>query len=93
MSAGLGLSSPSASSRLSWKETSRMPSSMCDDIQKIMPRPQPWITGVGDYVCLIVRNKVIVYSLSKNSWTWLPECPFDGSFGSACALELRPDMI
>lgn len=89
---GLGLSCPSASSSLSWKEIARMPSSMWEDVRKIMPRPRPRITGVGDYVCFKVKMEVIVYSLSQKSWTWLPKCPFEDSFGTASALDLRPDM-
>lgn len=93
VSVTLGLNSPSASSSLSWKEITSMPPSMWQDLWKIIPPAWPKITGVGDYVCFTVRNKVIAYSLSKMSWTWLPQCPFDGNFGSVSALQLRPDML
>ena len=69
-----------------------MPSSMWEDVRKIMRRPRFWITGVGDYVCFKVKMEVIVYSLRKKTWTWLPKCPFDAYFASPSALDLRPDM-
>lgn len=78
----LGLNSPSASFSLSWKEMTSMPPSMWQDLWKIIPPAWPKITGVGDYVCFTVRNKLIAYSVSKMSWTWLPQCPFDGNFAS-----------
>eukprot|EP00253_Pinus_taeda_P012181 PITA_12181 len=76
---------------ISWKEITRMPPSICEDLsKKVMPRLL--VTGVGDYVCFKVKTDVIVYSLREESWICLPPCPFEYSFGSVSAFDLRPDM-
>lgn len=80
-------SSSSSSSSFSWKEIAKMPSSMCEDLNRNFPLHQinslSKCVAVGDCVCFILYKvtevmEVVVYNLSEKQWSWLPSCSLGG---------------
>jgi len=70
-----------------WKEIARMPSSLSEEFKRISIDCDKWCVGVGDCTCFVVsghRNRifrkvtqVVVYSVTENTWSWLPSRPID----------------
>jgi len=55
-----------------------MPTLIRDDVCRILPEERSFLfEGVGGCVCFRGRTsrRVVVYSLTENSWSWLPSCP------------------
>jgi len=91
-----------------WKEIARMPQSLSEDFKRISVNCSKWCIGVGDCTCFMVsghRNRkfrkvieVVVYSVTENTWSWLPSRPVDTTASTsecyelAMAFEPRLDM-
>lgn len=101
-------SSSTSSSSSWWKEIARMPPSLSEDFKRISMDCSKWCIGVGDCTCFIVSGhrkrkfrkvtEVVVYSVTENTWSWLPSRPVDTTastsecFELAMAFEPRLDM-
>jgi hypothetical protein len=74
---GVRVVGPSSSS--GWTEIARMPTDKCEEFSKKNSSLLCFqCVGVGDSVCFMsvyrqVKN-VLVYNISKKSWSWLPNC-------------------
>jgi hypothetical protein len=94
----------SSSSSSSWKEIARMPPPYLERFS--MNRTLDWTRcciGLGDRACFIVYKgkkvkEMFVYSVTENTWSWLPNRPLDTTTSTwegselPMAFEPRPDM-
>lgn len=96
----------SSSSSLFWKLISRLPPSMCKDLNRALPDVHPLFSciGMGDciFIVYVVVDvvEVVAYSLSQKSWSLLPSCLIDEdtvtamrtNHANVMAFEPRPNM-
>jgi len=97
-----------SSSSLWWKVIARMPPSMREGVNRswslsTIDCPFMCCVGIGDCACFIVCRgmhviEVVVYSVSEETWGWLPSYLLDDTTASdiwagyVMAFESRPDM-
>lgn len=99
------LKGESSSSSSSWKEIARMPSSLCEDVNRTLYEIDnsmgcPFISciGVGDCACFILNGclrvmEVVFYNVSEKTWSRLPSYPLDNEgYVRVMAFDPRPDM-
>lgn len=64
-----------------WFKLTSMPQRILEDVISISGTRLFTYFGHGDLICFtIARRRVLVYSVSRRMWRWLPRCPFVQGF-------------
>ncbi|KAG0578808.1 hypothetical protein KC19_4G050700 [Ceratodon purpureus] len=64
-----------------WFKLASMPQRVLEEVISISGTRLFTYFGHGDYICFtIARRRVLVYSMSRRMWRWLPRCPFVQGF-------------
>ncbi|KAG0589926.1 hypothetical protein KC19_1G057600 [Ceratodon purpureus] len=75
-----------------WINLASMPQQILEEVISIAGTRLFTYYGYGDLVCFtIARRRVLVFSMSRRRWRWLPRCPFVRGFARRCtALAYEP---
>lgn len=64
-----------------WFKLTSMPHKILEEVISISGTRLFTYFGHGDLICFtIARRRVLVYSMSRRMWRWLPRCPFVQGF-------------